>query len=1444
MIDEESYSALYLYNALIEYIYFLIILIQDGGPNHLDNVSKHVRFFKRDVYSFIQTFNGEDFDEKVGQMLCSATSAFEVRDNVVHLTKNCSPFKQVIYEDFLVSKVVDLVLRGICTVQDICQNLNFNSLIFIREKDLIEMIEYCPYFHFNSNRSVVLFQCHGLIGFERHIYDTTVNYFQSYFQNVSKLTYSDIKLHSSCIPCCAIRNSLIVFCLLQVSPYFKCKGGKISFRSRLKRKRNVEQVIDIEKLQSKGFLSIGVLVHEAFGPVISCWKGEISRLFNCAGLIQSVVSFRNGQHGLFFVYFQKTALKHCCEIGDLKQFLSARDVVEFDAEFCGKIMRGQVFWEATRLKVVNCAVKQSKYENSVDIEEYMTNIYANNFKMTPVLKACTVTNCGVEYSTFEKITANNNKQLSCLEIQNTKEKVSEEFLTLVSESDNNNSHVKITTEVKLDSISLTSNCDVNANLSETKSSDCQNVLLYNTDALLKIDIQNMPKKRIEENTLHNVVDVRGEITNSRKSSNKNTRPVLRAKVPSEISDQNKNLDTLYENEESKCPVQEPKKTKTCFEERNSSTHCNKVSTLHETKNKSFNSVLCTNSPKKNSNKNLKIVEEKDLPTHLNEALNPHEAKNKSSRSVLCSNFPKEISNKNLNAVEESQYKCTIQVPKTTDECFEEKNFLTHSNEASSSHETKNNSFKLVLSSNLPKEISNSSKNLNAVEENKCTIQVPKTTDKCLEEKNLPTHLNEASNPHETKNQSSRSVLCSNLPKKNSDSVKNLNTVKEKDFPSHPNVALNTHETNNKDFSSIHRSNLPKEILNSNKNLNSVSTEEENKCLVQVPKTTGKCLEEKDLPTHLNKTSSPHETISSYINLAPNGSNNLTFLFGVVTSESTNDGMADSCFENVPCEVFFKKNDICFQNGAGNVIGKGKTVLLFVPYVDIEDRVLIATFVYPLTPAETIKAENNGFRAQDFIVNHFSSLLKRSLSDTYTCDCDISKSLLMRTQLRPNFNDDKKTSANDAIKRLSEVCKMSAKTYEHLCSIANQFCVQNMDEAFKKLLSILRVSTAKRTPSKCSSAYKLRNNSTNISFKVDAKKATLDDYVYSGDSWDNTQSIAFEENAAVLDDNSGDSCDSAQSIAFEENAAVLDDNSGDSCDNAQSIAFEENAAVLDDNSGESYDNRNIVNLKTTANDHSIDHVTLKKDYLKVNCDSCSSVSSFLSCLGDLTDDEVLFSCESDLEYNSDPCKESPEKNKPLCGNKLSVNSSSLSCFDDLPDDVFYSCESDFDSNPSLCKESPEKSEPLRGNTLSAASVNGINFKSWRPISPNKSFEVKPKQKVEKKFRRAEDKNSYLKLRHFSLFKHKKRKRNVILPMTNNYCKSCHKPSLTALAEIIMIKKSCIYFELISEEDNAIFAFPKSLIPVEMHKRIRLSKTITVILDPHPLLSLSQVMQLVF
>lgn len=409
-MNEESYNALYLYNALVEYIYFVISLIEDQGPKLINNVEKYVEFFNRDIYNFAEKFDGKDLAEKVSNMLCVTTPAFNTKEGTLCLSNNYEYFKQSIYKEILISKVVDIILRGTSSIESICHNLNLNNLITIEKENLKIFLKKYPYFDISNDSSVIIVQFHGLFGFEDHAYKNIVQYFQSYLQNLSVLTYDEIKIHEKCVPSCAIPNSLAIFCVFHICPFFKCDKNKVCLRKRFKRKKCGDRIINVDKLGVKSeSISIGLLVSKVFGQKLYSWTGEITRLTKYTGLIQCVVNFESGYQGIFNVYLYKTSLKYLCEVESLEDYLSIRDAVEFDAEFCEEAIEQDILWQATCIKVKKQFLMKNKFEISVNTKMYMEKIKLKFDTFKSASKICSLKNCISDYYVLEKNVQNNYK---------------------------------------------------------------------------------------------------------------------------------------------------------------------------------------------------------------------------------------------------------------------------------------------------------------------------------------------------------------------------------------------------------------------------------------------------------------------------------------------------------------------------------------------------------------------------------------------------------------------------------------------------------------------------------------------------------------------------------------------------------------------------------------------------------------------------------------------------------------------------------------------------------------------------------------------------------------------------------------------------------------------------------------------------------------------------
>ncbi|GIY72974.1 hypothetical protein CEXT_118781 [Caerostris extrusa] len=407
MAEENSYNTLYLHNVIIEFISFVVILIEDHGPRSLRNINNHLNFFSKDIYNFIEIFNGKDTEEKIGDMLCTTTPIFDVKERILYLSDNYRHFKQLIYKEFLTSKIIDLVLRGICFVKDICRNLNMNSIINIEEDNLKTMLKRSTYFSLNSDNVIVL-HFHGLLGFNNHIYNGVVKYFQSYLQNINLLTYNEIKWHAKFVPSCSVLNCLVIFCVLHVSTIFKCEKDEVRLKKKFKRKNSGNKIINVEelKIKSSEAIPVGQIVSRALGPVLRNWTGEITQVTKSNGLIQCVVNFANS-YGIFVIYFYKSALKYVCELEDLRDYLSIRDSVEFDAEFSEEEIQQGIFWQAIHVRVTKQALKKSKFEIDIDADMYMEKIKCNYNTFKVSSKTCK--NCTANYCALESDIKNINK---------------------------------------------------------------------------------------------------------------------------------------------------------------------------------------------------------------------------------------------------------------------------------------------------------------------------------------------------------------------------------------------------------------------------------------------------------------------------------------------------------------------------------------------------------------------------------------------------------------------------------------------------------------------------------------------------------------------------------------------------------------------------------------------------------------------------------------------------------------------------------------------------------------------------------------------------------------------------------------------------------------------------------------------------------------------------
>ncbi|GIX91978.1 hypothetical protein CDAR_115041 [Caerostris darwini] len=269
------------------------------------------------------------------------------------------------------------------------------------------MLKRSTYFSLNSDNVIVL-HFHGLLGFDNHIYNGVVKYFQSYLQNINLLTYNEIKWHAKFVPSCSVLNCLVIFCVLHVSTIFKCEKDEVRLKKKFKRKNSGNKIINVEelKIKSSEAVPVGQIVSRALGPVLHNWTGEITQVTKSNGLIQCVVNFTNS-YGIFVIYFYKSALKYVCELEDLRDYLSIRDSVEFDAEFSEKEIQQGIFWQATHVKVTKQALKKSKFEIDIDADMYMEKIKCNYNTFKVSSKTCK--NCTANYCALENDIKNINK---------------------------------------------------------------------------------------------------------------------------------------------------------------------------------------------------------------------------------------------------------------------------------------------------------------------------------------------------------------------------------------------------------------------------------------------------------------------------------------------------------------------------------------------------------------------------------------------------------------------------------------------------------------------------------------------------------------------------------------------------------------------------------------------------------------------------------------------------------------------------------------------------------------------------------------------------------------------------------------------------------------------------------------------------------------------------
>lgn len=349
-IEEKCQYTQYFYNSVIEFIYFIIIYTESCGFSFLSTVCKYIKFFKVEVSELVSSFGGNTLEEKLCRML-KLFDCFILNDDKIKINRRIS-IKNSLLEYLILIKSVDLVLKGITSVEKICRSLNFSVIIFVEKKYLMNLFKKSSYFSV-ENDIVSIHHVHGILAFDHHSSSSVINYFQNILQDIKMLSYDEIVCHSKFVSC-GVHSILTVFCILYCSKQFHCKKGCISLRKVFKKYPNLKP-LDMELL-AQDMLSasptIGEIIHHKYGSKIQKWIGEISALDDWSGCIYCVVDLTNGCQGVFRVYFTKTSLKEISEISSLKDYLNVRDKVQFDAEYINSETPDRC-WKAIKIKPLN-----------------------------------------------------------------------------------------------------------------------------------------------------------------------------------------------------------------------------------------------------------------------------------------------------------------------------------------------------------------------------------------------------------------------------------------------------------------------------------------------------------------------------------------------------------------------------------------------------------------------------------------------------------------------------------------------------------------------------------------------------------------------------------------------------------------------------------------------------------------------------------------------------------------------------------------------------------------------------------------------------------------------------------------------------------------------------------------------------------------------------------
>ncbi|XP_015930860.1 uncharacterized protein [Parasteatoda tepidariorum] len=400
--EEAFYLPFCIFNAVIEYIYFVIIHIQNNGPKPIVDIQRHLKFFKYEVTKFVHIFHGKDEVEKCTNMLCIATPVFYSFNGIMYLSKDFRHFKQRIYEDLILSHTTDIILRGTKNISEVCKILNVNNLIKIDKDSLLSILRQYSFFYEDRNDSIFILPYSWLDNFS-DAFNGVEQYFMSILQNVFVMTFEDVKIHSQFVPSCGIHSCLTTFCILAASPIFYCKNSNVYLNINGKKMKTQKQQLGVIRLETSYFLSgitTCLLVRLLHGKKLHNWVGEVSNVMKNYGLIFCNVYFKDYSYDMFVVYFHKRTLKSISEIKNLSSLISFRDTVMFDAEYCEGV--GGRYYQATKIKVIKQSFKQNISTYEADVDKYKECEY-NSFELNAIVKTKLQQKCSCKYCKSEGV---------------------------------------------------------------------------------------------------------------------------------------------------------------------------------------------------------------------------------------------------------------------------------------------------------------------------------------------------------------------------------------------------------------------------------------------------------------------------------------------------------------------------------------------------------------------------------------------------------------------------------------------------------------------------------------------------------------------------------------------------------------------------------------------------------------------------------------------------------------------------------------------------------------------------------------------------------------------------------------------------------------------------------------------------------------------------------